>query len=67
MAVGDSSRGQSLHWEGVFQGCEAEPESIQSLQQLNRSKQGLVKKLEQIIMIHMFNAAERRTSKILLS
>lgn len=40
---------------------------IQILQRLKRSKQGLVKKVEQIIMIRLFNAAERRTSKIVLS
>ena len=34
---------------------------------LNSSKQGLVKKVEQIITIRLFNAAERRTSKIVLS
>lgn len=42
-------------------------ESLQILQRLKSSKQGLVKKVEQIIMIRLFNAAERRTSKIVFS
>ena len=61
---GDRSSEQSLRWDDGCQACEAELESIQILQRLKRSKQGLVKKVERIIMIRLFNAAERRTSKI---
>lgn len=50
----------------ALQSCATELESIQTAAP-NSSKQGLVKKVEQIIMICLFNAAERRTSKIVLS